>query len=334
MTIRELAKIAQVSPATVSIVLNNKHGVSEETRARVMQAAYKHDYNIAKNSRKRIKDVLLLKFLGNGMLIEENQSFVATIIDSIINELKLHNHRLSMHIWKNSLDEALREVDYDNYCSAIVVGTEIPREWYEIFHKIPIPYIVVDNPVSGFCCNSVTMDNHSNVYFALEYLRKQGHKQIGYLRSSMITENIAERAEAFQRWTQLLNFDVVREAEFFLTPTLVGAYSDMRAHLENCAGLPTCLYADNDTVAIGAIKAIKEHGYKVPKDVSVVGMDDIPFSSVSSPALTTVRVQKEKIGQIAVAQLFALMSDPAHQNIKTRIAGELIVRSSVANLLS
>ena len=333
MTIRELAKIAKVSPASVSIVLNNKNGVSEKTRARVLKIAEENDYSINfRKNKKKIQDVLLLKFLGSGMLVEENQSFISTIIDAIGNELSQHNYRLTVYIENNSMEEVLKKVVFDNFCSVIIIGTEIPREWYKMFYKIPVPYVVVDNPVSGINCRSITMDNYSNVYLALEYLKEQGHKQIGYLRSSMTNENLDERTEAYRKWAKFLHFDVVDEAEFLLKPTLVGAYEDMCKHLEKAPKLPTCMYADNDTIALGVIKALKEHGYKIPDDVSIVAMDDIPFSSISSPTLTTVRVQKEKIGQIAVLQLLESANNPAYQNIKIRITGELIVRSSVINL--
>ncbi|MCL2856111.1 MAG: LacI family DNA-binding transcriptional regulator [Oscillospiraceae bacterium] len=334
MTNKELAKITGVSPATVSIVLNNKGGVGEETRARVLQAAKENGYSINKSNRKKMKGVLLLKYWGSGMIVEENQSFVSTIIDAISSELFLHNHRLTMHIVKDSLREALKEIDFDSFCSAIVVATEITRELYEVLDQIPIPYVMVDNAVFGVNCNSVSIDNSSNVYIALAYLKENGHKQIGYLRSSTMIENFAERSEAFSKWTKVLGFDFVEQAQFFLTPTLEGAYKDMCIELKSGMALPTCLYADNDTIAIGAIKALKEHGYRVPGDVSVIAMDDIPFASVNSPALTTVRVQKEMIGQIAVSQLFTLLNNPAYGNVKTRISGTLIVRSSVLNLLN
>ena len=96
--------------------------------------------------------------------------------------------------------------------------------------------------------------------------------------------------------------------------------------------MPGCLYADNDTIAIGAMKALREGGYKIPDDISIIGMDDIPFASVSAPALTTVRVQKEAIGVQAVKQLFWLINDQEFQNMKVSVAGDLIYRHSVKNL--
>jgi len=332
MTIREIAKIAQVSPAAVSIVLNNRKGVSEETRARVLKVIKEHNYNGSKNGKKRTNDILLLKFWGSGMIVEENQSFVSTIIDAIKNDVRLQHCRLIMRIAESSLEEALQEIDFASYGAVIVIGTEVTREQYHVLDRIPIPYVMVDNAGFGINCSSVSIDNSSNVYIALAYLKENGHQQIGYLRSAMTIENFAERNEAFRKWATELDFQVMEDAEFLLTPTLEGAYKDMRKALEAGRKLPTCLYADNDTIAIGASRALKEFGYHIPKDVSVIGIDDIPFASVSAPALTTIRVHKEAIGQIAVTQLLAHLDCTTYRNVKTRLTGELIVRSSVAAL--
>ena len=332
MTIREIAKIAQVSPAAVSIVLNNKKGVSAETRARILRVVQENNYYISKHGKKRMKDILLLKFWGSGMIVEENQSFVSTIIDAIRSDLRLHHCRLTMYIAENSLEEALQEIDFSNFSSAIVIGTEVTREFYGVLDKIPIPYIMVDNAGGGVSCSSVSIGNSSNVYIALSHLKEMGHRQVGYLRSAFTIENFVERAEAFQKWVTELEFDAPNDAEFRLTPTLEGAYKDMCTFLEGKEALPTCLFADNDTIAIGAGKALKEFGYRIPDDVSLIGIDDIPYASVASPALTTVRVQKEVIGQLAVTQLLTLLENPAYKNVKTRLTGELIPRSSVKDI--
>ena len=126
-----------------------------------------------------------------------------------------------------------------------------------------------------------------------------------------------------------VTFEVIGKRLFSFS--LEGAYYDMLAELNNNnRTVPSCLYADNDTIAIGACRALKEHGYKIPEDVSIIGMDDIPFASAYSPALTTVRVQKEIIGQLAVTQLLALLdNNDVYRNVKTRLMGELVVRGSV-----
>ena len=100
------------------------------------------------------------------------------------------------------------------------------------------------------------------------------------------------------------------------------------------AKLPSCFFADNDTIALGVIKAFKEEGYSIPEDVSIIGFDDIAYASVSSPALTTIRVQRDMIGKQAVKQVLNLLEDPLFMPIKTYITGNIIERSSVKQKLN
>ena len=95
---------------------------------------------------------------------------------------------------------------------------------------------------------------------------------------------------------------------------------------------PPCFFAENDTIALGAMKALKEKGYKIPQDVSLIGFDDIPYSSISSPTLTTIHVQRNIMGKQSVIQLMQLIEDPRFMPMKTQITGRLVVRSSVKDL--
>ena len=97
-----------------------------------------------------------------------------------------------------------------------------------------------------------------------------------------------------------------------LTPTLEGAYSDMREYLNGRADSvrATAFFADNDAIAIGAIRALQEHGFHVPDDVSVIGVDDIPFSAINTPPLTTMRVSRSQLGHLTVDILTRRIKNP------------------------
>ena len=88
-------------------------------------------------------------------------------------------------------------------------------------------------------------------------------------------------------------------------------------------------FAENDTIALGVIKALKEKKYKIPTDVSIIGFDDIAYSSVSSPTLTTVHVQRKGLGKQTVLQLLQLIEENEFLPLKTRITGRLVERDSV-----
>lgn len=331
MTVRELAELAGVSPATISIVLNGKKGVSEQTRRNILELVERYNYVHTRTKPVQSNEgdtVLFLKFRKHGMLVEENQGFISTIMDAVEENCRARNCRLSIVQVDIFEREELEKIDFTLYLGVIVLGTELVREEFELLQVIHIPYVVVDNNMKNWRCNSVGINNEENVYLALKCCKEQGYKEIAYFSSEIQIENFKERRDAFMRYTKELNLKFRKDNEYPLTPTLMGAYESMERILGRDPELPECAFADNDTIAIGAMKSLRKRGYEIPGDISIVGFDDIPFAAINTPSLTTVRVQKELIGRRAVDLLFASIEDSTINSVKIQITGDLILRSS------
>lgn len=331
MTIRELAKLAGVSPATVSIVLNGRKGVGQETRDRILAIAQEHSYELPHKG-EAPKRVIFVKHRKHGMLVEENQGFISAIMDEVESQCAELGHSLSIVQSYDNLEEVLKNIDYAAYCGVIVLATEIDPSAFHQLDLIPIPYVVVDNSMRNFPCSSVGISNSENVRFAMEHCAGLGHYDIAHFRSSIPICNFVERNEAFRRSARELGIRFDKKNEFYLEPTLMGAYEDMKKYLKANMKLPRCAFADNDTIAIGAMKALKECGYWVPDDISVIGFDDITFAAIHTPALTTVRVEKKKLGKLAVWLLFELIDKDKDLNAKISITGQVIERTSMRRL--
>ena len=114
-----------------------------------------------------------------------------------------------------------------------------------------------------------------------------------------------------------------------LTPSIDGAYADMKEILENKEELAPCYFADNDLIAVGAMKALKEYGYSIPKDIAIVGFDNVPLSRLIEPSLSTINVPKQYMGEMAVKRLITLIMEKGAQPIKIEISTQLIERKSV-----
>lgn len=329
VNIRELAKLAGVSPATVSLVMNDRPGVGKETRNRILQLAVEHDYVLGKRS-KELKNILFLKYIKHGMIVEDNAGFVSAIMDSVENDCCEEGYTLNVKTSENKLSKTLTEIQYHNYQGIIFLGTELDESEYSLLNNIPIPYVVIDNVMPHFHCNSIAIDNFEIVYGALKYLKELGHQEIAYFKSNIAIQNFVERSNAFLRYADKFDLKYNKINEFAVTPTMLGAYKDLSMQLKDKPKLPSCAFADNDTIAVGAIKALKKAGYKVPEDISVIGFDDIPFAAINSPTLTTMRVPKKMIGTLALMQLHRMIEDEMMMDQKTRVGGELVVRHSTA----
>ena len=333
MTIRELADKIGVSPATISIVINGKKGVGEDTREKVLRALKEHNYNSGNRKRHNDKNVLLVKYTKSGFFVEENQGFISMIIDSIEEQLRNKNRGITMMIIKNDLLLGLNEIDYEKYSGIILIGTEMIDDDYNCLKDIPIPFVVVDNAVPNIMCSSISINNYENVYIAISYLKKAGHNRVGYIGSKSETENFRERRTAFELTVKKLNMVFDEDNDYKVTPTLIGSHDDFLELLEKKDLNDTAFFAENDTIALGVIKALKEKKYKIPADVSIIGFDDIAYSSVSSPTLTTVHVQRKGLGKQTVLQLLQLIEENKLLPIKTRITGRLVQRDSVKTIL-
>lgn len=334
MTIRELAQTVGVSPATVSLVLNGKGSVREETRQRVLEAAGRCGYFPAVRRVPRCGSILLVKYYKSGKLVEENQAFISMIIEAVEQELRAQQMEMVMAVVKTEFSEFLDGIDYSKYRGLIVVGTELTPAELSCLAFIPVPFVVVDNPLPPHLpYSSICMNNEENVYLALSHCAACGHREIGYIGSNIRVGNLEERRRAFLYFLDGLNLHFRSEHDYFLNPTMLGAYDDFLAILEHASGLPGCIFAENDTIALGAMKAMTEKGYRIPEDVSIIGFDDIPYSSISYPPLTTIHVQRNIIGKQTVRQLLQVMEDKRFVPMKTRITGRLVIRNSVKNLL-
>lgn len=330
MTIKELARIANVSPATISLVINNKKGVSEETRKRVKELLKEYNYVVPVKSNVPHKNIRFLKYKQHGYIVDGNEGFISAIIDTIETECRNCGYNLSITTAEGDFEEALETIYGDTSDGLIILGTEIDEKYYHLLDKIKIPFVVVDNMMFFEHCDSVVMNNRETVYYALKHLHDLGHKEVAYFRSSVNISNFDERQDAFFHYCNQLGLKFSDEHIYTVHPTLMGSYESMKQIIRDDCALPTAGFADNDTMAIGVIKALKEYGYQIPKDISIIGFDDIPYCTMVNPPLTTMRIARGKIGTLSVQRLCQRMQDFDDNDVKIQVGAELIVRGSTA----
>ena len=328
MTIREIAALAGVSPASVSLVINNRKGVSEETRRKVMAIINENGYSPAGKKRKaHHARMMVIKFHTHGAT-EENQGFIASIIDRIESECRRHAFELVMaRCGADNAADTLRALMHDPPDGVILIGSEMTPEHYPLLDLITAPTVVLDNNLHYGRVDSVVMANETIAAAAVDYLYALGHRDIGYLKYGLPVRNCQERYRGYVE--RMRELDLPIPDPCLLAPTLNTAYETMKEAIRDGRFKPhTAFVADNDSVAIGALKALIEAGYRVPEDFSVIGVDDIPFSAVSTPALTTMRISRSTLGSLAVQVLRTRIKNPSWPAMHLQIDGQLIERNS------
>lgn len=332
VSIRDLSKITGFSPATISNALNHKKGVNRETAEEIFRVARETGY-LSANAVTKIR---LLIFKKNGQIIEDTPFF-----QSLIEGFEEECHRLGYEMVISRADQ--READYENQvreilheqgAAVVVLATEMMDGDLDPYRNAPCPLILLDHWSESMEFNAVLINNADAARMITEHLLNYGHKEIGYLKGSFRIKGFRSRYVGFL--TALRKKKIPYREEFTVTlgTSLNDAYQDMLKYLEKNPVLPTAYFADNDMIALGAMKALQEKGYRIPEDVSIVGFDDLPFSEISSPGLTTLRVPNREMGKMAVRRAAELIEGIAADAVtKTQVCPKIVYRDTVKRIL-
>ncbi len=328
MTIKELADLAGVSPATISNVLNGKKGVSEEKRKEILRLAEETKYQHQKKEETQAKRVLFIKFSKHGKLVEENTGFISGIMDGAEAECQKRNIVFSIKACKGNIGETLQSLDYASLLGLIVLGTELDDGDYPALDAIPIPYVVVDNSMPHFDCNTVYINNKESVFKVIQYFAKKDFKHIQYFKNNYKVQNTMEREAGFREACEHFGIEINEDEVFSVPPTMLGAFEQTQKYLEEGHRFHGCIFVDNDTMTIGVMKALMIAGYEIPEDVSVVGFDNIPFSEIYSPTISTIDINKHELGKAAIISLLKTIESSEYRNAKLAFTGNLLIRQS------
>jgi LacI family transcriptional regulator len=334
----DIAKIAEVSPSAVSLALNNKNGVSEAVRRRIINVAASLGYRSLPPEPFKSGGGLtikLLKIAKHGHIINErHNAFITEYMEGIETGVKARKHKLEVSFFnKVPVQEILEAQGGAAADGFIVLGTELNAHELDYFTVLPQPIVFIDTyfPLSVFDC--IDMDNADGVFRSIQYLYHQGHRSIGLVKSSYETRNFRMREEGFREAMEYFSLPVREQHIISVDPAYDQSVIDMSRHLHKNHTLPTAFFCMNDIIAYGCIRALRDHQHKIPDDISVIGFDDLPSSRLTEPPLTTIRVSTHQIGLRALERVEERINGPAgFVPEKVLIAGKLMIRDSVRKL--
>lgn len=306
-TIRDVAEQAGVSVATVSHVINETRPVSDELRQRVLAAMDKLDYQpnaLARSLRRQRTSTL-------GLIIPDtNNPYFAEVARGIEQVAFEHDFTVILCHSDYSPERELQYVDVlraERAAGAIWIPATEDCEAAKRLVEYEVPLIVLDRRVSEIESPSVVADNFRGGYAATEHLITLGHRRIGCIARPVGLSHSQDRILGYQA--------ALRDYELPLDEALIarGGFrleDGRRAtfHLLDLESPPTAIFAFNDIMAIGALRAAHERELRVPQDFSIVGFDDIPQAAFTCPALTTVSQPKFDMGRRGAELLLDLVA--------------------------
>lgn len=338
ITAKDIAKNIGVSTATVSMVLNNRPGVGEDTRIKILEAAkelgYKRQSRILYTKNKSLNLVIYKK---HGDVVSDTP-FFSELTQGI--DLETRNDGFSLVISyfyeSHSSQEQLASIAASSSQGIILLATEMEARDLKRFMSLQVPMVILDNTFDDVDIDSITINNVQGSIQAVKHLEESGHRQIGHLRSSVGINNFYERRDGYVKaMKDRFGSDTFGpnspELKYTIpiSSTSSGAYEDMKKYLSSKPKIPSAFFADNDIIALSCIRALREEGYHIPGDVSVVGFDDIPASALIEPPLTTMRVPKKTLGTLAVERLLKRINGETSESLRIAVNTTLISRASV-----
>lgn len=334
ITAKELARLLGLSESAISLALNGKPGVSRETRRMVLEAAQEHGYDFARRAaagEKKKGSICFAVYRKSGAVVGDTP-FFSELTDGISVSCRREGYECMIrYLYEDEdLAEQIYELREARFAGVIVLATEMEEQTLPLFDRIGIPLVFLDAYFDRPEYNFILINNNQGAYQATKYLIRKCHAQPGYLRSSYWISNFEARADGFYKAIREAGMSTSQSQVIRLAPSQEGAYADMKEQLRQEKPVK-CYFADNDLIAIGAMQALKEAGYRIPEDVSIVGFDDISSSQYVSPPLTTVEVLKPYLAETGVTRVVQMIEGKNPQPLKIEVFTRLIRRKSVVS---
>lgn len=329
-TIKDVAKLADVSISTVSRVLNSPDSVSEEKRERVLKAIEKLNYRPNALAR----GLIFKRTQTIGVLMPEiSNLFSAELIKGI--EEQAHAYKINL-ILCNTSGQKEKMLQYLNVLKEkhvdgiIFTSKPITEEYYHIFKSMGVPTVLAATESLEYDIPSVKIHDEKAAYDATAYLIEKGHRNIGMI-SGPTTDTIAgfPRLMGYkQALKEKLNIDSVNELIEFGNYQFEDGYRGMKNLLMKNKDL-TAVFCASDEMALGALTYLNEIGLKVPDNISIMGFDNTKMAKMSIPKLTTVAQPISDIGRMACEKLIKRINSEEVAEIRTYLDHKIIERDSV-----
>ncbi|MBP2242089.1 LacI family transcriptional regulator [Cytobacillus eiseniae] len=331
LTIKDIAQMAGVSQGTVSKVINNYAGVSENTKKQVMDVITKMGYepNFSARTLATKKSNLIGLIYAGKINVDMTHPYFNEVISSFKKNIGLLGYDILMfsnELFQSDNGSYLARCKHFHLDGCLVIAGEEVEEAVFDLAKDGFPCIGIDIELKGPKSSYIMTDNIDLSRKVVEYLYLNSLKKIGYIGGKWDSTISNLRNLGFFEAMNQFGLDVreewIQHGDFHEK----SGYEAMKRILE-CKELPEVIFAISDLMALGALRALKEEGLHVPRDIRIIGCDDIVACRYSDPKLTTVKQDKEKFGKLSAYMLNDLINGES-QLKPVFIDSELIIRES------
>ena len=327
ITLKMVAESAGVSVNTASRAINSKPDINEETKKRVLQVAQELGY-----VRNATAVALRTRKTGTiGVVIADNRNpFYAELLNGIEVAAREKNYHIILANTQRDYkkeEEAINLLLTKRVDGLLITPVQDKDEDIKNLLDANIPFVVVGRDFENIEIDAVFNDEVKGGFLATEYLIKKGHKRIalidGFLYKSPAKGRLEGYKKALNKYRISLDESLISVGDI----NIEDGYERTKQMLEKNLEF-TAIFTYNDMMAFGSMQAIKEKGLRIPEDIGLVGYDDIQFSSLISPSLTTIRLKKQELGIESVKLLFSRINREHKKTKKIMLDVELQIRET------
>lgn len=332
----DIAKLAGVSVSAVSIAINGKKGISQATREKIFKVINENDYQPL---RKRKKGGLR-KVVNCDLIIVNDKKGVVNrsyhtlpFFDHLVTTLTQNINGFGANLRIDTLRithlaEDLRDLLSESaVTNAIVLGTELSAEDISLIDSQIKNVVFVDTYYSEIDADFVTTDNFQGAYQAAKYLLEKGFTEIGYAATSKNNPNFLQRRAGFRAALAEVGIEINTEHFYKIDAADLVSLKDLKGF--SVKKLPQVIFCDTDYMAIRIMKECRNNNLVIPRDLSVMGFDDIEEASLVNPELTTVHASVDQIINQAIYQLQAQISQEDWEAQKCLVGTHIVERNTV-----
>jgi LacI family transcriptional regulator len=328
-TIKDVSQYAHVSPATVSRVINGGSGVSDATRAAVLAVIAELGYQPNAFARSLATN----RSGGIGVVVSEVSSAVyGGILQGIESVIEDHDMHMLVSSGHHRSTAEHRAFDFlrQRRCDALILQLDgVSDDDVVALARTDVPVVIVGRNVPALADRCIYLDNVAGGYLATRYLIDRGHRTIAHVAGLAGVADAYDRVVGYRR--ALADAGIAYDEALVADGDFMEDAGQRATHRLLERGLEfSAVFAANDQSAVGALRALREAGLRVPEDVSVVGFDDTLLARYLVPSLTTVRQPLREMGQAAASLALTRLGIAAREEVTLRFEPVLVERESVA----
>lgn len=333
--IEQIAADLNISSASVSRALNDRPGVSQALRTRILERARELNYTPNMMARGLVtSQTFTLGFFVREKpeLSAQTDPFYGKVLQGVEQVSAASEYHVAIGILTSDIlntPSDFRFVRERRIDGMVLAGPDIPTDFILAMKATDIPIVLVDNKLAHSSIDCVNTDDEAGGYAAARHLIACGHRHIGVISGPKHWHSNARRVNGMQR---ALSESELSQPIVHVERTTIESGEKAAAQLLKSHPDVTAICAVNDAMALGAIRAARRQGRQIPDDLSVVGFDNIDWAQLNDPPLTTVHIPKQQLGQEAARRLLGLLGDRNARPVEVVVSTELVVRQSTRSL--